>query len=131
MLVPYPSDPQSLNRYSYCHNNPVNRTDPSGHKSWWKKFWGGVQDFVRDYGGLFGLSGGLANGIINNNWQPLKNQLIAGATAFVFSGFNPIATMAAMVTTSFLDSKPGQQLTKFFAAEVMDDMLGEFWCHTP
>jgi RHS repeat-associated protein len=30
-LVPYPTDPQTLNRYSYCGGNPVNFTDPSGH----------------------------------------------------------------------------------------------------
>jgi len=37
-IVQAPSNPQSLNRYSYCLNNPVNRIDPSGHWSW-KKFW--------------------------------------------------------------------------------------------
>jgi RHS repeat-associated protein len=30
-IVPHPSDPQSLNRYSYCRNNPLRYTDPSGH----------------------------------------------------------------------------------------------------
>ena len=30
-IVPNPGDPQSLNRYSYTLNNPVNYTDPSGH----------------------------------------------------------------------------------------------------
>ncbi|MEZ4510378.1 MAG: RHS repeat-associated core domain-containing protein [Chloroflexota bacterium] len=30
-LVPSPSDPQSLNRYSYVRNSPVNLVDPSGH----------------------------------------------------------------------------------------------------
>jgi RHS repeat-associated protein len=30
-LVPSPSDPQSLNRYSYVGNNPTKYRDPSGH----------------------------------------------------------------------------------------------------
>jgi len=29
--VPDPKNPQSLNRYSYAYNNPVNLSDPSGH----------------------------------------------------------------------------------------------------
>ncbi len=41
-IVPRPENPQEFNRYSYCLNNPINRIDPSGHKSWWKKFWGQV-----------------------------------------------------------------------------------------
>ncbi|MFA4889370.1 MAG: RHS repeat-associated core domain-containing protein [Candidatus Omnitrophota bacterium] len=34
-----PYDPQSLNRYSYCRNNPINYIDPSGHSWSWGKFW--------------------------------------------------------------------------------------------
>lgn len=30
-IVQAPYDPQSLNRYSYCRNNPVNYVDPTGH----------------------------------------------------------------------------------------------------
>jgi len=30
-IVPRPFDPQSLNRYSYCRNNPLIYTDPTGH----------------------------------------------------------------------------------------------------
>jgi hypothetical protein len=32
-MLPNPYDPQALNRYSYCLNNPVRYTDPSGHVS--------------------------------------------------------------------------------------------------
>jgi RHS repeat-associated protein len=31
-IVPYPINPQSLNRYSYCLNNPLKYIDPSGHR---------------------------------------------------------------------------------------------------
>src|SRR3972149_1326069 len=31
-IVPDPSNPQSLNRYSYVNNRPLNFTDPSGHR---------------------------------------------------------------------------------------------------
>jgi len=32
-----PSDPLSLNLYTYCHNEPIMYTDPTGHKegNWW------------------------------------------------------------------------------------------------
>ncbi len=33
-LIPEPYNPQSLNRYSYCINNPVKHTDPTGHFYW-------------------------------------------------------------------------------------------------
>jgi hypothetical protein len=29
--VPDPADPQSLNRYAYCRNNPLIYTDPARH----------------------------------------------------------------------------------------------------
>ncbi|MBF0385949.1 MAG: hypothetical protein HQL27_08780 [Candidatus Omnitrophica bacterium] len=44
-IVQSPGDPQSLNRYSYCGNNPVNRTDPTGH-SWFSKFWSTIVSVV-------------------------------------------------------------------------------------
>lgn len=30
-IIPYPANPQSFNRYSYCLNNPLKYIDPSGH----------------------------------------------------------------------------------------------------
>ncbi len=36
------NDPQTLNRYSYCSNNPVNRVDMDGHKWSWRKFFGAI-----------------------------------------------------------------------------------------
>lgn len=36
--VQHPFDPQDLNRYSYCRNNPVSLVDPSGYGWNWKSF---------------------------------------------------------------------------------------------
>ncbi|MCZ7672026.1 MAG: hypothetical protein M5U34_35320 [Chloroflexi bacterium] len=31
-IVPNPTNPQSLNRYSYVRNSPLNMIDPTGHR---------------------------------------------------------------------------------------------------
>jgi len=33
-IVPNPFSPQTLNRYTYCNNNPLKYVDPSGHFPW-------------------------------------------------------------------------------------------------
>jgi RHS repeat-associated protein len=38
-IVPRPDDLQSLNRYSYCSNNPLVYTDPSGHTATFGHGW--------------------------------------------------------------------------------------------
>jgi RHS repeat-associated protein len=59
-IVQAPFDPQTLNRYSYCRNNPIIYSDPSGH-SW-------VSDWLDDAG----------LGFVNDYWQPVAE--VAAAT---------------------------------------------------
>jgi len=47
-FVPQPDDPQSLNRYSYVLNNPVNLIDPSGY-SWFSKLFKKIKKFFVKY----------------------------------------------------------------------------------
>jgi RHS repeat-associated protein len=42
--VPYFYKPQRLNRYSYCYNNPLVYTDPSGNTAYWSPNTGGQYD---------------------------------------------------------------------------------------
>jgi RHS repeat-associated protein len=44
------SDPASLHKYLYCHANPVNWVDPSGHYSTVRQYYGyAVEDAIQDF----------------------------------------------------------------------------------
>jgi RHS repeat-associated protein len=44
-LIQAPDNSQSFNRYSYCINNPLSLTDPSGY-SWFSKLWKKFTNFL-------------------------------------------------------------------------------------
>ncbi len=90
-----PSNSQSLNRYTYCLNDPLAFTDPSGF-SWWHHFWEGFKD-------LFTLFGHTEQVVFRN---PIVSQILeiavaaasitafGPAGAFVSAAFNGIVSYA-------------------------------------
>jgi hypothetical protein len=93
ITIPDPTDSQSFNRYSYCGNNPLNETDPSGFDpaggitiggdggDWNGNFWFGNTGY-----GYFGSGSGgnpvtafvpWSNPINPLGWVPEANQSIS------------------------------------------------------
>ncbi len=74
-MVPEPGNLQAFNRYSYCVNNPLVYTDPSGHFAWFAVVVGAI-------------IGALVAGI-QSDWNPQAmavGGIIGGISGGVFSG---------------------------------------------
>jgi RHS repeat-associated protein len=87
-LVQDPYDPQSLNRYSYCLNNPVKNVDPTGHYYWstldldYNSF--ATYDQMTVIDGYFGTNQHYFYQMTNNFSQPLWNSGFAGGNSTGF-----------------------------------------------
>jgi len=81
-IVQAPQDPQTLNRYAYCRNNPVKYIDPTG-----RFFWAAIIGAI-----LGGISAAISGG---NVWQGVLGGLVGGA--FVGIGYNLLEVTGAVV----------------------------------
>lgn len=75
-IVPDPTDPQALNRYSYVRNNPINYIDPTGHR------WGTL-DRIADRGRKF---------VENQVNAAQENPQVAGTVMIVVGAAGATAT---------------------------------------
>jgi len=101
-------NPQTLSRYSYCSNNPVNRVDPSGH-SWFSKlfksFFKAVEKTI-EYLVNPVQSNPIIHGIVTGDWNYLKQDAISGGIGFIVGG--PIGAATAIITTEIMRTPLGQ-----------------------
>jgi RHS repeat-associated protein len=113
------TDPQSLNKYQYCYNNPLTTVDPDGHKGWRERL-SEAASAVADFGdgvirgAAASLSFGTAPGsgpssndsLINRAGQVLGTAIVggvgtssatAGGAAIVGTGGAAALTVAPVV----------------------------------
>jgi len=99
-IVQNPLDPQTLNRYTYCRNNPLIYTDPTGH-SWFSKWIGKI------VGAIVGITVGIVTG----------NPVL---------GFQAYAAISSTYDTGYAlahGADPLRTVGAFFAANIMAAIL--------
>ena len=108
-VVPSPGDPQSLNRYAYCRNNPLNLLDPTGH-SWWSSLLGGL------FGGLITvLTWGTAGPIL----APMLGGMVSGTSGAAMSG----AGIQGVIQAGFMGAATGGVTGGLIQAGVPGEVL--------
>lgn len=110
-LVPSAMDPQSMNRYAYVRNNPINKNDPSGHSWLTSQLLGFVNPFVSPVATY-------------NNVQQNREAYIAAAIAYVTTAGNPVSAGAAFATELGMQTGEGREITSLVARDVFVDAFG-------
>ena len=94
-FIQSPTDPQNYNRYSYCLNNPLKYTDPSGDKWSWNKTWSYllISPLVPP---------GSAEAFLSQSLGTASNAALAGAIAGAIKGTNVWDEAMSKAKNSFL-----------------------------
>jgi hypothetical protein len=91
--VQEPTNSQNFNRYSYCLNNPLRYTDPSGE-------WFGLDDLL--VAGCGFVSGYVTNGLNTGNWgwESVKKGLGAAVSSWIVFNTVSLANMNGLTTNT-------------------------------
>jgi RHS repeat-associated protein len=105
-ITPSVADCQSLNRYSYCLNSPINYTDPSGHFVWMAALVAALE--AGAVGAVVGgIVGGAISGMTGGN---VGAGILGGAAAGFITGFGIGAGGQIAVGCFHVDSAIGASI---------------------
>ena len=121
-----PTNPQNFNRFSYCLNNPLKYSDPTGELAWFLPMVIG--------GAVFG-TGNLASHVIRgdvNNWGNGLKYFGQGATAGVVLAaawqFTPMIPLCGKILHTYMNihygSMVGCSITSLFGGLIQDCISG-------
>lgn len=91
--VQMPENTQNFNRYSYCLNNPLKYTDPTGE-------WFGIDDLF--IAGISFVAGYISNSLSTGHWgwESIKTGTISAVSSWI--GFNTAGMATGAITTNTL-----------------------------
>jgi RHS repeat-associated protein len=132
------SDPQSLNLYAYCTNDPVNGSDPSGLWNPFKAIWNGLKAIGRAIVSAVKAVAVAISTVLTNKWVLLSVGIALGvmagfafywaaievaevAAAFLKGGIILAGMSAALITSAF---HPGVQKVFQIVGSVLSVVQG-------
>lgn len=132
------SDPQSLNLYAYCTNDPVNGYDPAGLWNPFKAIWNGLKAIGRGIVSAIKAVAVAISAVLTNKWVLLAVGIALGvmagfafywaaievaevAAGFLKAGIILAGMSAALITSAF---HPGVQRVFQIAGSVLSTVQG-------
>lgn len=116
--VQMPDNSQNFNRYSYCLNNPLKYTDPSGN-------WFGIDDLL--VGGLGFVYGYLSNAFSTGNWgiSSVYHGLSSAATSWL--SYNTAGLASGAINSSTWNNILGNTISQFANSIMPSYSIGSHW----
>ncbi len=135
-VVPSPGDPQTLNRYSYCRNNPQLFVDPTGHfsilsffENLFAGFVGGATLFLTAGNAILaGMAAGAVSGAFSGDIKNVvQGAVTGGVTGGMMGGLpGPAQFAVAAGGLGYSVAKNGPDQLAYFGAGLVGGAIGYY-----